>query len=44
MSEYQNDWSSQKDNNNQIKKLDEKQTYQIKDVEKLKAAFGKNIF
>ena len=41
MSSYSNHWSSASESKNQIKKLDEKQTYQIKDVEKLKTAFGK---
>ena len=41
MSTYSKHWSSAKESNNQIKKLDEKTTYQIKDVEKLKTAFGK---
>ena len=41
MSSYSNHWSSASESKNQIRKLDEKQTYQIKDVEKLKTAFGK---
>ena len=41
MSNYSNHWSSASESKNQIRKLDEKQTYQIKDVEKLKTAFGK---
>ena len=44
MSEYKNHWSSSSENKNQIKKLDEKQTYNIVDVEKVKTSFGKNIF
>ena len=38
MSSYSNHWSSASESKNQIRKLDEKQTYQIKDVEKLKTA------
>ena len=41
MSSYKKHWSSASESKNQIRKLDEKQTYQIKDVEKLKTAFCK---
>ena len=41
MSEYKNHWSSSSENKNQIKKLDEKQTYNIVDVDKVKTLFGK---
>ena len=41
MSEYKNHWSSSSENKNQIKKLDEKQTYNIVDVDKVKTSFGK---
>ena len=44
MSSYSNHWSSASESKNQIRKLDEKQTYEIKDVEKLKTAFGKSMF
>ncbi len=41
MSEYKNHWSSSSENKNQIRKLDEKQTYNIINVEKIKTSFGK---
>lgn len=41
MSNYSKHWSSANESDNHIRKLDEKTTYQIKDVEKLKTAFGK---
>ena len=42
---YSHHWSSEPENKNQIKKLDEKQTYNIKNVEKIKTPFGKkNVF
>jgi len=41
MSSYKNHWSSEPENKNQIRKLDEKQTYNIKNVEKIKTPFGK---
>ena len=44
MSGYKNHWSSEKQTKNQIKRLEEKQTYRIKDVEKIKTSYGeKNI-
>ena len=44
MSGYKNHWSSEKQTKNQIKRLEEKQTYNIKDVEKIKTSYGeKNI-
>ena len=41
MSSYNNHWSSAKESNNQINKLDEKHIYQIVDVQKLQTSFGK---
>jgi len=41
MSSYSNHWSSAKESNNQINKLDENMTYQIKDVQKIQTSFGK---
>ena len=41
MSNYNNHWSSAKESNNQINKLDEKHVYQIVDVQKLQTSFGK---
>ncbi len=41
MSNYNNHWSSAKESNNQINKLDENMTYQIKDVQKIQTSFGK---
>ena len=41
MSEFKNHWSSATDNKNQITKLDENTTYNIKDVQKLQTSFGK---
>ena len=41
MSNYNNHWSSAKESNNQINKLDEKHIYQIVDVQKLQTSFGK---
>ena len=41
MSSYNNHWTSAKESNNQINKLDEKHTYQIVDVQKLQTSFGK---
>ena len=41
MSSYNNHWSSAKESNNQINKLDEKHTYQIVDVQKQQTSFGK---
>ena len=44
MSGYKNHWSSEKQTKNQINRLEEKQTYNIKDVEKIKTSYGeKNI-
>ena len=41
MSSYNNHWSSAKESNNQINKLDEKHIYMIVDVQKLQTSFGK---
>lgn len=41
MSSYKNHWSSTSENNNQIYKLSEDSSYQIKDVERLQTSFGK---
>ena len=41
MSSYNNHWTSAKESNNQINKLDEKHTYQIVDVQKQQTSFGK---
>ncbi len=41
MSSYNNHWTSAKESNNQINKLDEKHIYQIVDVQKLQTSFGK---
>ena len=41
MSSYNNHWSSAKESNNQINKLDEKHVYHIVDVQKLQTQFGK---
>ena len=41
MTSYSNHWSSAKESNNQINKLDENMTYQIKDVQKIQTSFGK---
>ena len=41
MSTYNNHWTSAKESNNQINKLDEKHFYMIVNVEKLQTSFGK---
>ena len=41
MSSYNNHWSSAKESNNQINKLDEKHIYMIVDVQKFQTSFGK---
>ena len=41
MSNYNKHWSSAKESNNQINKLDEKHIYMITDVQKLQTSFGK---
>ena len=38
---FKNHWSSAKESNNQINKLEENTTYNIKDVEKIQTSFGK---
>ena len=41
MSSNNNHWTSAKESNNHINKLDEKHTYQIVDVERIQTSFGK---
>ena len=41
MSSYSNHWTSAKESNNQINKLNESQIYKIKDVQKIQTSFGK---
>ena len=41
MSNYSNHWTSAKESNNQINKLNESHIYKIKDVQKIQTSFGK---
>ena len=41
MSSYNNHWTNEKTESQKVEKLDENETYEIKNVEKIETSFGK---